>query len=441
MSKDFVFPDLGEGITEGELVRWLVKVGEEVVEDQDVAEIETDKALVTLPSPMNGRVEKLCFQEGDTIPVGSVLMVFAETGEAPAKEATPEPTPKTTEKPAVEESTPVASASAETPAKEAPSIPISQAAKPGLPPLATPHTRKIARELGVDLKVVKGSGSKGRITEEDVRGFTQGKGAAGTQPTPLPVSTATSAAPASALPPSNFEKYGPVERTPLKGIRRKISENMLLAHQQTVMVTHMDEAEVGALVKIRKEKAEFAKEKNVKLTILPFLMKACVIALRDHPSLNASLAGEEIVFKKYYHFGFAIDTEAGLMVPVIRNVDKKSILTLASELTDLSHRARERKIQIEEMQGNSFTITNIGSIGGKAFTPIVNYPDSAILGVARTYEKPIVQDGKVIPATVLPLCLTFDHRVTDGATAARFVNQVIGYLKDPDLLLLADGEE
>jgi pyruvate dehydrogenase E2 component (dihydrolipoamide acetyltransferase) len=309
-------------------------------------------------------------------------------------------------------------------------------AKSGLPPLATPHTRKLARELGVDLNLVKGSGPSGRITEEDVRGFSEGKGA---PPTPFPVTPA--AAPGAVPTGKDFEKFGPVERVPLKGVRRKISENMLLAQQQTVMVTHMDEVDVGNLQKIHREKAEFAKEKGVKLTLLPFLMKACAIALRDHPSLNASLSGEEVVFKKYYHFGFAVDTEAGLMVPVIRNVDKKSILHLASELAELSKKTRERKVQVEEFHGHSFSITNIGSIGGKAFTPIINYPDSAILGMGRTYEKPVVKEGEVGIAPILPLCLTFDHRVTDGATAARFINQIIGYLQDPDLLLLEDGED
>lgn len=445
MGREFKFPDLGEGITEGELVRWLVQVGDEVQEDQEVAEVETDKALVTIPSPMSGKIEKLCFQEGDKIPVGEVLMVFAEeagkAGVAPKakREAEPEATAPENKSKTKAKPEPAAQATeiSERKKEAAPTIPLSGAQKGALPPLATPHTRKMARDMGVDLNQVKGSGPQGRITEEDVKAFAEG-GAAPSAPTPLPVTPSeVGAAPAG----ENFEKYGPVERAPLKGVRRKISENMLVAHQQTVMVTHMDEAEVGELIKIRKEKAEFAKRKGVKLTLLPFLMKACTIALKDYPSLNASLAGEEIVYKKYYHFGFAVDTDAGLMVPVIRDVDKKSILHLASELLELSHKARERKIALEDFQGHSFSLTNIGSIGGKNFTPIINYPDSAILGLGRTHEKALIQNGEVVAASVLPLCLTFDHRVTDGATAARFVNQIIAYLKDPDLLLLEDGED
>jgi pyruvate dehydrogenase E2 component (dihydrolipoamide acetyltransferase) len=415
MSREFIFPDLGEGITDGELVRWLVKEGDQVKEDQDVAEVETDKALVTIPSPIGGVVERLGFKEGERVPVGAVLMRFG--GEPDAAKKSP-----TSSSPA-----PV-------------SNPIPMPAKPGLPPLATPHTRKIAREMGVDLNRVTGSGPAGRITEADLRDFAESTTKGG-PPAYLPASATPTPGPSVLPQGKDFEKYGVVERVPLKGVRRKISENMLTAQQQTVMVTHMDEADVGVLQKIHREKAEFAKQKGVKLTLLPFLMKASAIALRDHPSLNASLSGEEIIFKKYYHFGFAVDTEVGLLVPVIRNVDKKSILHLASELAELSRRARERKIQVEEFQGHSFSLTNIGSIGGKAFTPIINYPDSAILGVGRSYEKPVVVAGKIVAASILPLCLSFDHRVTDGATAARFVNQVIGYLQDPDLLLLEDGED
>jgi len=305
--------------------------------------------------------------------------------------------------------------------------------------LATPHTRKLARELGVDLKNLKGSGKGGRITEEDVQAFAKEGPAAATAPTPL--SEKGAPAPSPAVSGEDFEKHGPVEKISLKGIRKKISENMLQAQQQTVMVTHVDEARVSELVKIRKEKAEFAKARGVKLTLLPFLMKACVVGLKDYPYLNASLVGEEIILKKYYNFGFAVDTEAGLMVPVIQDVDKKSILHLAGELTELSQQARDRSIGLENLKGSSFSLTNIGSIGGKVFTPIINYPDSAILGIARTFEKPVVHDGEIVATPILPLCLTFDHRITDGATAARFINDVIKYLEDPDLLLLEDGEE
>lgn len=459
MSREFKFPDLGEGITEGELVKWLVSEGDSVKEDQDVAEVETDKALVTIPSPGSGTVEKLNFKEGDVIKVGEVLMVFGEGGEKESKE---EPKEKKEEKAQQEDKQEDKEEEKEekqekergkdekekekeeeeeekTDKKEEAEKEKKESGKKKelskAPPLASPYTRKVARELGIDLTEVEGSGPGGRITEQDVRAFSKG----GEKSTPAqPVSIAASRQEA---PQEDFEKFGRIERVPLKGVRRKISDNMLLAQQQTVMVTHMDEAVVDELLKIRKEKAEYAASKNVKLTLLPFLMKACVIGMREFPYLNASLVDGEIILKKYYHFGFAVDTEAGLMVPVIRDVDKKSIMHLASELTELSAQARDRSIAVEAFQGHSFSITNIGSIGGKNFTPIINYPDSAILGIGRTHEKPIARKGKVSLAHVLPLCLTFDHRITDGATAARFVNKIIHYLADPDLLLLDDGED
>src|SRR5262249_46682575 len=213
------------------------------------------------------------------------------------------------------------------------------------------------------------------------------------KPTPLPSPTSSSEGAPSTEQDS--EKFGPVERIPIKGIRRKISEHMLQASQQTVMVTHIDEAEVDALIQLREEKKKFAEERSVKLTLLPFLIKACVIALKNYPYLNASLVGDEIVLKKYFHFGFAVDTEAGLIVPVIRDADQKSIMRLATELSELSEQARNRSISREALQGHSFSITNIGSIGGKAFTPILHYPDSAILGLGRTYQKPVVKKDEI----------------------------------------------
>lgn len=443
MAKEFRFPDLGEGVAEGELVKWLVKVGDAVQEDQDVAEVETDKALVSIPSPIAGTVASLNFKEGDKVPVGAVLMTFQEGGEeAPKKSASvPAESAPPAPKPVDPQPTPVQAPAAEAAPSAPARAPVSLASvepRGKLPALATPATRKLARELGVDIEAVKGSGENGRITEEDVRHAAAGKAAPAKPPTPLVKSAPPAEVPAQVQEDS--EKFGAVERVPIKGIRRKISDHMLETARQTVMVTHIDEARVDALIQLRKEKKKFAEERGVKLTLLPFLMKACVIAMKNYPYLNASLVGDEIVVKKYYHFGFAVDTEAGLMVPVIRDVDQKSIMRLATELGELSEQARARSISLEALKGHSFSITNIGSIGGQAFTPILHYPDSAILGLGRTYEKPVVLDGEIRVASVLPLCLTFDHRVTDGATAARFTNEVIKYLGDPDLLLLDDGD-
>lgn len=452
MAQEFKFPDLGEGVAEGELVKWLVKEGDEVKEDQDVAEVETDKALVNIPSPFAGKVEKLNFKEGDKVPVGAVLMSFSGDGAGAKEEKKAEPvaekseaTEKKASSGALEEKPSAKKSSEENPApaeKEEANdeVPAKEESKPAakdstLPVLATPHTRKLARELGIDIEKVQGSGENGRITEEDLRSFAkpkESKAKADEGPSRPPAK--------KEAPATSAEEFGPVERIPIKGIRRKISEHMMLAAEQTVMVTHIDEARVDALIQLRKEKKKYAEERGVKLTMLPFLMKACVIALKNYPYLNASLVGDDIILRRYFHFGFAVDTEAGLMVPVIKNVDQKSILRLAAELSDLSEKARDRSIAREDLQGHSFSITNIGSIGGKAFTPILHYPDSAILGLGRTYEAPVVVDGAIKISSLLPLCLTFDHRVTDGATAARFVNELIKYLGDPDLLLLDDGE-
>lgn len=440
MPKEFIFPDLGEGVAEGELVKWLVHEGDAVKEDQDVAEVETDKALVSIPSPYAGVVERLHFKEGQRIPVGAVLITFREgpaAAQNPAAAATSPPKEKSEATP----TSPAARAAPTAAPAPQPAAAPTTSAGPKLPVLATPHTRKLARELGLDIEAVRGSGENGRVTEEDVRLAAQGTSAAA--PGPRPLTTQAISAPVTTTAPpetADFEKYGPIQRIPIKGIRRKISEHMLFAAHQTVMVTHIDEAEVDALIQLRAEKKKFAEERGVKLTMLPFLMKACVIAMKNYPYLNASLVGEEIVLKDYYHFGFAVDTDAGLMVPVIREVDQKSIMRIAAELQTLSEQARNRSISLEALKGHSFSITNIGSIGGRAFTPILHYPDSAILGLGRTYQKPVVRGGEIKVANVLPLCLTFDHRVTDGATAARFTNEVIKYLSDPDLLLLDDGD-
>lgn len=434
MANTFRFPDLGEGVAEGELVKWLVKPGDSVKEDQEVAEVETDKALVTIPSPVAGVVETLHFKEGDRVKVGSVLITFGAGGGAQSADQAEEKKAKEgAGEPAADKSPAQEKPAEKSPAPEKP--PAATPSPSGLPPLAAPATRKLARELGVELSAVRGSGPQGRITDDDVRNAAAGQGGASAK-APVPAE----ASPASSPGHDDFGKYGPVERLPVKGIRRKISEHMLLASQQAVMVTHMDEAEVGHLLEIRRDKMKYAESRGVKLTLLPFLMKACVIALRNYPYLNASLAGDEIVLKKYFNFGFAVDTEVGLMVPVIKEVDQKSIMRLATELKDLSEKARDRSIGLEDLRGHSFSLTNIGSIGGRAFTPIIHYPDSAIMGLGRTHEKAVVHNGEIKVASVLPLCLTFDHRVTDGATAARFTNEVIKYLQDPDLLLLDDGE-
>ncbi len=410
MSRDFKFADLGEGITEGELVKWDVKVGDEVKEDQIVAEIETDKAIVEIPSPYSGTVEALHFKAGDTLQVGQVLMSFDG-----GVEGTETKTAVVEESPTVEASVSVDSS-------------IAASDKTHLPALATPHVRRLAREQGVDLEHIQGTGPGGRIEAHDLD--------LAEQASPIPVAAHIETPQETGLNIEQFEKWGEIEAKPLQGIRRKIARHMIQARNLTAPVTHIDEVDVSALMQIRDEMKPKAAEQGAKLTYLPFLIRAVQTGLKQYPALNATIVGDQIIFKKYYNIGFAVDTPDGLLVPVLKNVEDHSLLELAGELQRLSTQARERKIELNDLQGSTFTITNLGSIGGRYFTPIINFPDSAILGIGKIYEKPVVHQGQVVIRPVMSLNLTFDHRVTDGATGAYFVNHVKSRLEDPQLLFL-----
>jgi len=398
---DVKFPDVGEGVTEGTLVKWLVKVGDEIKTDQAVAEIETDKAIVEIPAPKAGKILKLYGKEGDVIKVGSMLASIALPGEEVkiAEVKPPEKVPGIVVKP--------------------PEIKIPERV------LATPSTRRLARELGLDISKVMGSGPGGRVTDEDVKKYTEIK--------PPEVK------PPLALPPEVAPEIKLAEeRIPIKGIRKTIGERMVQSKFTAPHVVSMDEADVTELVKLREKQKKIAEEKGIKLTYLAFIIKAVTVALKQHPYLNASLDSQknEIVLKRYYNIGIAVDTPEGLMVPVIKNADQKSIMELAGVTEKLSGEARTRKIKLSDLKGNTFTITNIGSIGGIFSTPIINLPDVAILGVHRIRDLPRVVDGEIKIRKILPLVLSFDHRALDGAQAARFMNTLIDHLKDPDLLLL-----
>jgi pyruvate dehydrogenase E2 component (dihydrolipoamide acetyltransferase) len=390
MPFDFILPDLGEGITEGELRKWLVKVGDMVEEHQNVLEIETDKAVVEVPSPQKGKVAKLNKQEGDIVKVGEVLMTITaegETAEAKREEA-------------VEERPKSVSVVGVLPEEEE-------------KVLATPAVRAYAREAGVDIDTLKGSGPAGSVTMEDVKAAA-GKGK------------------------KAEDIFGPVERRPLKGLRRTIAKNLSVAQRTTAFVTGMDEADITELWELREREKKALLDKGVHLTFLPFFMKAVIHALPEHPMLNASLDDEkeEVIIKKYFNLGVAVDTPDGLMVPVIRDAAKKTILELAVELQELSVKARERKIKLEEMKGGTFTITNWGHFGGTFATPIINYPEAAILGMGKIAEKPWVKDGQIVVRKIIPLSLTFDHRLTDGVDASLFLSKILSYLEDPALIFI-----
>lgn len=408
MAKQFRFPDVGEGITEGEIVRWLVKEGDEVKEDQTVAEIETDKAVVEMPSPYSGTVLKIHAKEKDIVKVGQSLMTIGEKGEAVTEEA----------------------AGAKAEERAAPAVGPSVV---GVVPetraeirevLAAPKVRKLAQELAVDIKSVRGTGPQGRITEEDVQ-----------------AAKAAAAGPKEEKKPAlrikeKYDFYGELERIPLRGVRRATAKRMHQSVSTAAHVTHFGEADVTELVKVREELKPQAAEKGVKLTYLPFIIKALLAALQAHPLLNSTLSDEdeEIIVKKYYNFGIAVDVPDGLIVPVIKGVEQKSIFDLASEIETLAEAAKKRTLDLADLKGGTFSITNVGGIGGEAATPIINYPEVAILATMKISDRARIKDGKLASVKTLPLCLSFDHRVIDGAEAARFMNDLIAKLEDGNFL-------
>ncbi len=422
MSRQFTLPDLGEGLTEAEIVAVLVREGDVIKEDAPLLEVETDKAQVEIPSPIAGRVEQIHVQPGQTVKVGAVLVTFSDDG-APARSA------------------PIAAAAPRgaPPRPAAPTAPESPSPSAG-PVAATPATRRLARELGVDLKAVRGTGPGGRVLDGDVRAAASGPRAA----TPL-VKPAAPAGPAKPLasvgreapPLPRFEQWGPVERTPLSHLRRTIAERMTLSAMLIPHVTHFDRADITDLDAIITRNLEGARAKGVTLTLTGFILKAAALALRGHPQFNASLdpAAGELILKRYHHLGVAVATDRGLIVPVLRDVDQKPVLEIARELAALAQRVREGKASLEDLRGGTFTITNIGALGGTAAIPIINYPEVAILGVARARLEPVVRQGQIVPRLLLPVTLTFDHRVADGADGARFAAEIVSRLEAPERLL------
>jgi len=437
MSRTFLLPDLGEGLTEAEVVKILVREGDLVHEDAPLLEVETDKATVEIPSPMGGRVEKVHVQAGQTVQVGEVLVSFADVAAASGTQAAV--TPDTTRALAPEPETLVASSGPASPASSHPTRSPQRGADP-VP--ATPATRRLARELGVDLRAVNGSGRGGRVTDDDVRAAAGRRETAPADEARAPASTAPGKplARVGIEPPPlpRFEQWGPVERQPLSHLRRTIAERMTLSATLVPHVTHFDRADVTDLDALIRRNLDAGKARGVTLTLTSFVLKAVAQALGEHPHFNASLdpAAGELIVKRYVHLGVAVAAERGLIVPVIRDVDRKPLLELQRELGALATRVREGKATLEDLRGGTFTVTNLGALGGTGALPIINYPEVAILGVARGREEPVVREGAIVPRLLLPLSLTFDHRVADGADGARFASAVIRRLEHPDELLL-----
>lgn len=463
---EYRFPELGEGLHEGEIVKWHIKPGDELQEDQTIMEVQNDKAVVEVPSPVAGKVAEVKVPEGTVAHVGDVVAVFEIAGEAPPQgiHGGGQEAPAEASGPAAA-APPAAEAAAETkPAGGAPAAPSDAAAQTTHPPvadagkqaatapsapmteqerrelLATPGVRKLARDKGIDIRTVTGTGKGGRITREDVEGFVPGAGA-GAAPSAAQAETGGRQAAAGAGQAGGTQPAAgdlAEERVPLKGVRKVIAQAMAKSVYTAPHVTIMDEVEVSKLVAFRERTKPQAEKKGVKLTYLPFVVKAVVAALKQYPALNASIDDErsEIVYKKYYHVGIATDTDNGLMVPVIAHADRKSMWTIAAEIKDLAVRAREGKLAPHEMKGSSFTITNIGSAGGMFFTPVINWPEVAILGTGRISQKPVVLDGELAAGSVMALSLSFDHRLIDGATAQMAMNLIKDLLADPELLVM-----
>ncbi len=425
-------PDIGEGIHEGEIVKWFVKPGDKVQEDDVLCEIQNDKAVVEIPSPVEGTVQEVLVGEGTVATVGQVLVTFDAPGyenlqfkgDDHAEEA-----PKQAEAPAApaQEAAPAAQAAQAQPQAEA---------DPNRRVIAMPSVRKYAREKGVEIRLVTGSGENGRILKTDIDAFLNGGAAPAPAATTAAAEEAKAEAPKAAAPIPQGEY--PETREKMSGIRKAIAKAMVNSKHTAPHVTLMDEIDVTKLVAHRKKFKEVAAAKGIKLTFLPYIVKALTSALREFPVLNTSLddATSEIIHKHYYNIGIAADTEKGLLVPVVKDADRKSVFTISNEINELAGKARDGKLAPNEMKGASCTISNIGSAGGQWFTPVINHPEVAILGVGRIAEKPIVLNGEIVAAPVLALSLSFDHRMIDGATAQNAMNHIKRLLNDPELLLM-----
>ncbi len=422
MKFEFRFPDIGEGIMEGTLVKWLVNTGDRIEEGQSLAEVETDKVTTEIPSPRSGKVLELKFEEGDTIEVDQVFVVIDTGGEA-----------KEVESQVVQEEETAGVVGEVIASSEV--IPASNETIESTPKLsskkkvlATPVARQLAKDLGIDITSVLGTGPNGRVMKEDILKAKE----ASTRPM-------TQASSEPKLPAIKEKEYKEdIERIPLSRIRKTIADQMVKSRFTIPHTTAMDEIDISKLVEFRNRHKDSLKEEGINLTYLPFIIKAVIKALKEFPEFNSTYDEEnqDLILKYFYHIGIATDTERGLMVPVLRNADKKSILDLAKEIEDLTTRAKENKAELHELKGSSFSITNYGSIGGYFGIPIINYPESAILGLGRIVKKPIVKDDEVVIAYVLPLSLSYDHRIIDGASGARFLNLLKELLSNPDILFL-----
>ncbi|MCR9117156.1 MAG: 2-oxo acid dehydrogenase subunit E2 [bacterium] len=444
MATEVKLPELGEGIESGDVLEVLVSEGDVISKNQDIIEVETDKATVPVPSSDAGTVSKIHVKQGDTLSIGDLILTL-DSADAPAKE-TPQAAPPQEAAPKAEAPAPAAEKPAEKPAP-APTNDKPAAAKPatvaepveavvedaGDVVAAGPAVRRFAREVGVNLQTVSGTGPGGRILREDVlsvvRQSSKGAPAKAAKTTGKPAKSST----------GQSDKFGPIRVEKMAKIRKTIAARMHESWQTCPRVTNFDDADVTDLEYLRQSSKEDYAAKGIKLTTMPFVIKAVAMALRNNPAINATVDMEagEITYKEYVNVGIAVDTERGLVVPVLRDADEMAIPEVARNLADIAEDVRDGKFDLSLVQGGTFTISNLGAIGGTYSTPIINLPEVAILLIGRSRKLPTVVGDKIEPRLMMPLSLSYDHRLVDGATAARFLNEVIGYLKAPSRLLLA----
>jgi len=451
MTIEFSLPELGENIAAGDVLKVLVSIGDKIARDQAVLELETDKATIEVPAPVAGTVKAVHVKEGEKLKVGGLILTIEEEGgkETERKSETGQEAPQA-RKPAAPSKGEKVQARAQEKQKAAeprvvppppPPTPTEPApirrgkdepTGPRVAAPATPSVRRLARELGVEIDEVAGSGAGGRITDEDVKAYVK---AIMTRP---PAATLVGAPAAAPLP--DFSKWGEVERQPMRSVRRKTAEHLAHAWATIPHVTHYDKADITELEQLRKQQEARIEAMGGKLTLSAIAVKVVASALKTFPQFSSSvdMAREEIIYKKYVHIGVAVDTDRGLLVPVIRDADRKNLTELSIELAQLAEHARNRKTTLEEMEGGVFTISNLGGIGGTHFSPIVNSPQVAILGIARARMEPVFLHGLFQPRLMLPLSLSYDHRVIDGADAARFLRWVVQALEQPSTLLLGE---
>ncbi|MCX6922105.1 MAG: 2-oxo acid dehydrogenase subunit E2 [Verrucomicrobia bacterium] len=419
---DLKLPHLGEGADSGIVVNLFVKEGDKISKDQAILELENEKAVATIPSTAAGTVTQVYVKAGDKIRVGQRILSLGESGASNAAPAArPEPAPERSREKLIQTPSPEQVPAATEEELAEPGF----EARPGIATAAAPSIRKLARDLGIDLTRVRGSARGGRILMEDVRAYIQKLQRLAASPRAA-VAVAPPA-PKPALEQIDFSQWGAISTRPLSPLREVIARRMTESWTSVPRVTQFDEADVTALMELRKKYAAAYEQKGARLTLTSFALKVVVDTLKKHPIFNVSLddVAQAIVFKEYYHIGIAVDTDAGLIVPVIRDADKKSLVELSRELEDLAGKARERKISAEQLKGGTFTISNQGGIGGAHFTPIVNKPQVAILGLGRGVMKAVVRDKKIEPRLMLPIGLSYDHRVIDGAAAARFTVDLV----------------